>query len=64
MQAPLPVANQLPPPQLANQLPVINTVQPLQPIRPQNPGASNVLDMFDPLNDVLLTPPIRQGRLD
>mgnify|MGYP001799017521 FL=1 len=64
MQAPLPAANQLPPTQLANQLPVINTLQPLQPIRTQNPGASNVLDMFDPLNDELLTPPIRQGRLD
>lgn len=60
MQAHLPVANQFPAP-ASNQLPMINTLQPLQPIRTQNPGANNVLDMFDPLNDELLTPPIRQG---
>lgn len=53
-------ANQMPSP-LSNQFSMMNTLQPLQPIRTQMPGTTNVLDMFDPLSDELLTPPISQG---
>lgn len=50
--------------QLPNQMAAMGQMTPLQPIRTQGPaGHSNLLDMFDPLSDEMLTPPIRQGQV-
>lgn len=51
-------------PQTSNQMSALTPMQPLQPIRTQPlPGqGDNLLDMFDPLSDELLTPPIHQGQ--
>jgi len=48
---------------LANEVTSFVPLAPLQPIRTHMVGPpSNLLDMFDPLNDELLTPPINQGK--
>ena len=42
----------------------IGQMAPLQPIRTQGAaGHTNLLELFDPLNEDLPTPPIRQGSL-